>query len=294
MTMCTLMNRLIYLAVSVACCGLSQSGDPLPEFDAAALHRVAPSEVVPGISNEGGPGTRTPNLFTCRYCTLTMFVAVAFDLKPYQIVVPSALDDEHYMLSARLPPHSSKEDFQGMMRRLLKERFGLSYKMIDKKMVGYALKLTKGGPKFRASVTTPDTDDSTADAGTGQLPRRPPDFKIGKDGFPILPEGHGLSLVSTNGSTRLKSTGETIPEFAAFLSDQMHEPLVDGTKLKGRYDITLTWTPDRAGSLKPADGSQWPPLEEALVSQLGLKLERGKENVQVLVVSHVERIPAVE
>ena len=224
-----------------------------------------------------------------------MLIAIAFDLRLYQIVVPSTAEGEHYMLSARLPPHSSKDDFQGMMQRLLKERFDLSYRMIYKKMTAYTLKVAKGGAKLRASLTTPEIKDSAIEPDSSG-PRRagPQDLKMGKDGFPILPEGLGLSLVSINGSTRLKSNGETIAGFAAILSDQIHEPVVDGTKLSGRYDITVTWTSDADGLPNSPELPQWPPLDVALASQLGLKLEKGRENIRLLVVNHTERTPAVD
>jgi uncharacterized protein (TIGR03435 family) len=199
------------------------------------------------------------------------------------------------MLSARLPPHSSKDDFQGMMQRLLKERFGLSYRTVYKKMTGYTLKVAKGGAKLRASPATPAIKDSANEPDLSG-PRRvgPDDLKIGKDGFPILPEGLGLSVVSMNGSTRLRSNGETMAGFAGILSDQIHEPVVNGTGLSGWYDITVTWTSDAAGLPKSPELFQWPPLDVALASQLSLKLEKGRENVRVLVVTHTKRTPAVE
>jgi uncharacterized protein (TIGR03435 family) len=82
--------------------------------------------------------------------------------------------------------------------------------------------------------------------------------------------------------------------FAEVLSDQKREPLADETRLGGRYDITLTWTRDLPGSTTSPELSPWPPLEEALVSQLGLKLTRKEITVPVLIVNHVERTPRVE
>ncbi len=36
--------------------------------------------------------------------------------------------------------------------------------------------------------------------------------------------------------------------FAAFLSNQMKQPVVDKTELKGLYDFTLSWTPDETST----------------------------------------------
>lgn len=97
-----------------------------------------------------------------------------------------------------------------------------------------------------------------------------------------------------NNSTRLRLNGETPARFAEVLSHQLREPLVDGTRLSGRYDITLTWTSDLLGSARSSELSPCPPMEEALASQLGLKLEREKITVPVLIVDHVQRTPKVE
>lgn len=164
--------------------------------------------------------------------------------------------------------------------------------MVNKKMTGYVLKVAKGGPKLRVAITTSEAVDSAA--APGPQSSRALEFKMGEDGLPILPEGPGLALVSMKNSTRLRLNGETLARFAEVLSDQLREPIVDGTRLGGRYDITLTWTSDLLGAARSSELSPWPPLEEALVSQLGLKLQREKITALVLIVDHVERTPKVE
>ncbi|MCU1328929.1 MAG: hypothetical protein JWN34_4299 [Bryobacterales bacterium] len=121
----------LVLSAGVHCFG--QSEKTLPEFAVASIHRVDPKAGFPGIQKGGGPGTRTPTVFRCQFCTISMLVGIAFDLNPYQIVVPAAADDEHYIIEARLPPGSSKQAFQGMVRRVLIERFGLVYRRQQKR-----------------------------------------------------------------------------------------------------------------------------------------------------------------
>jgi len=154
-------------------------------------------------------------------------------------------------------------------------------------MTGYVLRVAKGGPKLKVATVT-ESDPPRPQSS------RMPEFKMGEDGFPILPDGPGLSLVSVKNATRLRLNGETMARFAEVLSDQKREPLADETRLGGRYDITLTWTRDLPGSTTSPELSPWPPLEEALVSQLGLKLTRKEITVPVLIVNHVERTPRVE
>lgn len=72
--------------------------------------------------------------------------------------------------------------------------------------------------------------------------------------------------------------------------------MVDKTRLEGRWDFTMKWTPDETQFAdvpepvrRPADeGNEPPPLFTAIQQQLGLKLEAQKAEVQVLVVNHVD------
>jgi uncharacterized protein (TIGR03435 family) len=73
--------------------------------------------------------------------------------------------------------------------------------------------------------------------------------------------------------------------------------VVDQTGLTGRYDLTVTFTPDDSlfdgqplGFPKLADGVEpAPSLFEAMQQQLGLKLTAEKTQVDVLVVDRVQK-----
>jgi uncharacterized protein (TIGR03435 family) len=64
-------------------------------------------------------------------------------------------------------------------------------------------------------------------------------------------------------------------------------PVLDETGLKGNYDFLLAY--QRPDGRTPADVLSAPPLAEALQADLGLRLEKGKAPVEVLVVDHVEK-----
>ena len=77
----------------------------------------------------------------------------------------------------------------------------------------------------------------------------------------------------------------------------LDRPVIDQTKLPGRFDFTLTWTPDETqfGGLgikvpPPPDNAAGPPgLFTAVQEQLGLKLDSTRAPVDVLVVDRVEK-----
>jgi uncharacterized protein (TIGR03435 family) len=90
--------------------------------------------------------------------------------------------------------------------------------------------------------------------------------------------------------------------------------VVDQTGLKGKYDYDLIFAPDMANMpgghgpmmmAPPPDGgggggapvemkddSEVPPLPVAVQEQLGLKLDSQKTMADVLVIDHIEKIPA--
>jgi uncharacterized protein (TIGR03435 family) len=59
--------------------------------------------------------------------------------------------------------------------------------------------------------------------------------------------------------------------------------VVDRTRLTGKYEIDLRWSPDVT---QPSDD---PPLVTAIQEQLGLKLEPGNEQLPAVVIDHIEQ-----
>jgi uncharacterized protein (TIGR03435 family) len=81
---------------------------------------------------------------------------------------------------------------------------------------------------------------------------------------------------------------------AGLLTNQTDRTVLDRTGLKGRYDVEVKWTDDRANPAADngANGlaeEEKPGLFTALKEQLGLKLVPGKGPVPTLVVDHLER-----
>jgi len=77
------------------------------------------------------------------------------------------------------------------------------------------------------------------------------------------------------------------------LSDVLGRKVVDETRLTGRYDFNLTWTPDDSAAATAGSAAsgvaQGPSLFTAVQEQLGLKLEPVKAPVDVVVIDHLEK-----
>ena len=144
---------------------------------------------------------------------------------------------------------------QGLIRKILAERFGLQLHHEQRAMPVFALTVAKGGPKIVANTSDPN-------------------------GWMNQQNGE------SNGrhTETLKNT--SMADLALILQFHVDRPVVDQTGLKGRYDFKLQWTMDDAQTTAP-DAA--PGLFTAIQDQIGLKLERVTAPADVLVIDKVER-----
>jgi uncharacterized protein (TIGR03435 family) len=100
----------------------------------------------------------------------------------------------------------------------------------------------------------------------------------------------------------------SMANFARSLSNRLGAPVQDLTRMTGIYDIDISWEPDPAFDKVRAFGDHAPDLSAAAADAaslpsgggniftvirdaLGLRLEPGKKQVEVIVVDHIEHIP---
>lgn len=153
-----------------------------------------------------------------------------------------------------------------MLQKLIANRFQLKFHREKKDLSVYAIIVGKHGPKLTKSQSDPN-------------------------GVP------GLSFSSIQPAV-LNVRNANMADFADVLqSTALDRPVVDQTGLPGRYDFTLTWTPDESqfGGMgvrvpPPANNATAPPdLFTAIEEQLGLKLKPTKAPAEVLVIDSVEK-----
>jgi uncharacterized protein (TIGR03435 family) len=144
-----------------------------------------------------------------------------------------------------------------MVRKLLTERFKLTFHNEQRELPIYTLTVARGGPKF----------SKTADE----------------------------KLPPTNifrGAGSLSINNQTMENFSKLLQGNvLDKPVVDQTGLTGRYDFALVWTPDNAPVVTNPDPNAIAPppdLMGAVQQQLGLKLDGVKQRIQVYVFDKVE------
>jgi uncharacterized protein (TIGR03435 family) len=246
-----------------------------PAFEVASVRIAVPlGPLGMRFDIHGGPGTEDPGLFTCKNCSLYMLVSMSHGgLAQYELSAPAWTRDARFDVSAKLPPGASEESFQLMMQDLLTERFKMAVHREKKEMPVYEMTIAKNGPKLKESGPKAAAKDDDAPSGK---------FQRDKDGFPILPSGTTMAIVP--GHARLRSEDQRIAWFVDMMKGQLNAPVTDMTGLKGKYDFTLSWSWDHDEPIEPM-------LVDAVQSQLGLKLEKKKGSIQILVVDHAQRSP---
>jgi uncharacterized protein (TIGR03435 family) len=260
------------LAFGCAFC-LAQNDSSLG-FDVASV-KPAPQQRLGAFS--GGPGSSDPGRITYESTTLENLIRGAYNLQPYQISGPARLTTEYYSVTATLPAATTMDQLRQMTANLLADRFGMVTHRVVKDFAGYEITVAKGGPKLTPSPP-----------GDGGLPvfRGTADGRGGQSGDSRL--------------VRYQFTQTSMAILTNRLSIMlgMKAPVVDHTGIGGRFDFTLnveTLPIDRGGRLGNASadfGDNSSNISDAMQNQLGLKLNKIKIPMDVLVIDHAERVPA--
>ena len=236
-------------------------------FDAVTLKPSAPGGTAGGIRPlPGGQRYQATNV------PIRLMLQVAYHLKAEQIVGgPEWLDSERFDMNARAERPSNVDELHAMLVNLLVDQLKLRFHREKKELPIYALTVDKGNPR----KLTPHPATSSGD----------PWIEVEQDPQP------GAFLRNT-------WHGKFSPmEYLAFrLGQMLDRPVVDQTNLKGEYDFDLSFTRDLPPNIQPGAqlngveiDTSGPRIFEALQKQLGLKLEKQRGEVEIIVIDHAER-----
>jgi len=186
--------------------------------------------------------------------SLRLLIAAAYNLSLRAVIGgPAWVDSEHYDILGETPceVRPNLDQQMAMLRRLMVERYKLTFHRQQKELSIYTLTVDKSGAKMKASDPANDP------------------FAI-----PLQPLRNG----------RLTGKRVSMAHLAWYLSTQLDRPIVDRTGLTGFYDFDLT-----VALPATAPDPDRPPVFENLREQLGLRLEGSKGMVDVYVIDHIER-----
>jgi len=237
-----------------------------PEFEVATVKPSDPNRPGWGITVNPSGVFRTLNT------TLNDLIKFAYGVHPKQVVdAPAWADSDKFDIEGKpdRPGMPSVDQMKAMLQKLLAERFSLSYHKDKRELSAYAITVVKGGVKIKkeenAAIPIP---------GFGGLPQR---------GF--------------------NARNATLAEFAGVMQAQfMDLPVIDQTGLGDtRYSFVVKFTPDPGmrpfgGAAPPpqaqpatADADAPPDLFAALEQQLGLRMQKTKTPVDVMIIDKVEK-----
>ena len=211
-----------------------------------------------------------PGRLTARNATLRALVRAAYAVEDFQVEGgPSWAASQRFEIVATAAPGVSGTDMWPMLRTLLEDRFGLKARIVRRDMSAFSLVRARGD-----GALGPDLKRSSADCSA--------------------PRGCGVAPFGRNGGFAMRATGQSLAVLTRLVSQALGEPVLDRTGLDGLYDFELAFdTSDLApraaqsGLLPPgvaAAPSDNPPLATALQEQLGLKLERQRASIEVVVI----------
>jgi uncharacterized protein (TIGR03435 family) len=222
-------------------------------------------------------------------------ISHAYGFLPYEFAPGSSCCRGRFDITAKVPAGTTKEQFQGMLRNLLAERFRLKLHHEREAMVIFELTVGKKGLNMRNSAANaPQTQEAP--------PWAVPESSIGQDGCPVFPAGRGGLAQGLNGCYHWTGFNLSMQEIVKTLSFYLGRKVIDATGLNGKYDIDLKWYVDvawlmeRAGRRDqaedvPGDGPHGPTLIHAVRDQLGLELTSKKGLGEIVVVDDVEKVP---
>jgi uncharacterized protein (TIGR03435 family) len=241
--------------------------------------KLMPADAEPGVevatikpNDSGGTSMqvltfRGRNLITVN-SSLADLIMFAYSVQMKQIIgAPDWIEKDRYDIDATpdVEGTPTAEQVRIMIRKLIADRFQLKFHHDKRELSAFVLTVGKDGAKLR-----PGQQNGTL---------------------------HGIGMQPAANGSLLFVNNAPIPAFTSFLQSLVLErPVVDETGLTGKYDFTVTFTPDDSQFKghppfpKPADGVEPAPgLFEAMQQQLGLKLTPEKTQVDALAIDHVEK-----
>lgn len=211
---------------------------------------------------------QTANQFVAHGYQLRVLIAAAYNLSQKAVSGgPAWIDSDLYDVVAKTPGEvrPNLEEQMAMLRKLLADRFNLTFHREKKEMSVYTLTVAKNGPKLKESEST------TAN------PEGPPP----------------LVFVLSPDVVRVPARSATTTEFTYILQRAAFDrPVLDQTGLTARYDFELEFSPDESvfgGILRPSGEATKPHLFRAIQEQLGLKLEATRGLVDSMVIDKIDR-----
>ncbi|MGC2399010.1 MAG: TIGR03435 family protein [Acidobacteriaceae bacterium] len=271
--------------------------EPLPSFEVATIKPAGGATV---------PSTNSPSESRILNMTVRNLIELAYNI-PWTVAAndrilggPGWIDTDRYDIDGkiddsltnalqRMSREMQKQQTSLMMQSLLADRFKLKIHFESRELAVYALVIAKSGPRLAPTKAPPLAVDSQSTPAVGLVPAsRAQDSQ------------RGILVIYTGQIAQMNAKNANLDELVHWLAGYSEiggRPVVNQTGLSGAYDFKLKWARQRLGiseQVVPEQGtlsndSDAASLFTALPEQLGLRLQRSRASVEILVVDSVER-----
>lgn len=226
-------------------------------FEVASVKRSTSN--APGFTMLPEPGRFSATNVPLRFIIMTAFRAPAWALDGG----PGWINTERYDIQAKDPDGAPPQQWPERLRALLVERFKLRTHTEQRSMQGFALTLARSDGRLGDRLRRTDTCEPSTT-------------------LPPCGQGRGSDH-------SYQMNGLTLSMLAATLRQRVGGPVEDRTGLTGNFVLELDWALERRPGSPDAVPNDGVALVTALQEQLGLKLQRERVNVDVVVIDGVER-----
>lgn len=240
-----------------------------PEFEVAS---VKPSKLAgllenhtPTLNVEPGRDIHFENIQLRDLIMLAYGVGIRQISAPLWMVDPAGERNEspRFDIIAKVPAAATKEQIPLMLQRLLADRFNLQLHRERKEIQTFALEVAKGGPKLQESAPS-----DRREPGCSRSMRTQPELII-------IADCHRMTMP------------DLAQQLATLSPSYFREgPIIDKTGIAGMYDIHLEWI-----RVEEANAGAGGDTMFAAVQKYGLRLEKKKDSVEMLIVDHCEQEP---
>lgn len=294
--------------------------DRIPTPNAAGVEKLLPplppaqfevATVKPSKPDERGQGNVRGGQMDLHSISLKELITFAWDLNPIDkegiVNAPPWLEKDHFDFLAKVagtddgnghvkPADVDNETLRQLIQGLIEDRFKMKAHMENRPVTTYTL--VAAGPKLKPAADPKSRTKCTEGVG--------PD---GKDPRQQFPTRNRLMWCQN------MSMAEFARELEYLANGFIFYPVQDDTGLKGGYDFEVNFTSiglmnqgggggggagsgggagggaGAGGSPSASDPNGAISLFDAIKSELGLKLEKGKRDEPVLVIDHIEEQP---
>jgi uncharacterized protein (TIGR03435 family) len=254
-----------------------------PKFELADVHVSATPRWFVGNYEQNNTGHIVDGRYILRDASLLTLVEAAYGVTADMVAGgPSWLDLDFYDVIARVPGGTTQATANLMLQSLLAERFALVALRDMRPLPRFVLSVGPGGSKLKPAAAS----QSSTEQDSGCRPQMP--RMEGGRGGPVNPASLPNLKVTCHNLTSTQIIENLRQMAGGPINTYLPREVIDATRLEGKWDFDLEFTPIGIVGDKGRDGIT---LYDAVSKQLGLTLELKDVPVPALVIGNVNRNP---